>query len=157
MAEEGFAALSAALTGYDGAALWATGCLPDYRRQLGAVAGPALMTRLEAAGRDLAALPEGAPREALMRDAVLADPDLGPLARSLVQLWYLGQWTPMPPDWVERNGARREDVARILSPRSYREGLVWDAIGAHPMGAKQQGFGAWADEPPVEIGPEPGS
>jgi hypothetical protein len=25
---------------------------------------------------------------------------------------------------------------------------VWDAIHAHPQGAKQQGFGAWS-EPPV--------
>ena len=147
MAEDGFTALSAALTGHDEAALWATGCLPEYRRQLASVAGPALLSRLEAAGLDLAALPEGPAREALMRDAVLADPDLGPLARSLIQLWYLGQWTPMPADWVERNGAKREDVARILSPRAYREGLVWNVIDAHPMGAKQQGFGAWAEEP----------
>ncbi len=146
---DGFVALSAALTGYDSAALWATGCLPEYRRQVAAVAGPALMARLDGAGMDLATLPPGPARDGAAREMVLADPDLGALARSLIQLWYLGQWTPMPADWVERNGARREDVARILSPRAYREGLVWDAIGAHPMGAKQQGFGAWAEEPPV--------
>ncbi|MFO7759514.1 MAG: hypothetical protein R6V26_13750 [Roseovarius sp.] len=155
MDDDGFATVSAILTGYDGAALRATGCLPEYRRQVAAVAGPALAARMVAEGHALAALPDGSARDAHAREAVFADPDLGPLARSLIQLWYLGQWVPMPPDWVARNGAQREDVAHILSPRSYREGLVWDAIGAHPLGAKPQGFGAWAQEPPA--GPEGGS
>ncbi|MEX2518360.1 MAG: hypothetical protein WD969_03395 [Paracoccaceae bacterium] len=151
MAEmDGFLALSVALTGYNRAALWATGCAPAYRRQLAEVAGPALLERLEAAGFSHAATPARGPADALLRQTVLADPDLGPPARSLIQLWYLGQWTPMPADWVRRNGAKLADTARIISTRAYREGLVWDAIGAHPMGAKPQGFGAWAEEPPVE-------
>ena len=80
----------------------------------------------------------------MVRETLLADADFGPLCRSLMQLWYLGQWTPLPQDWVRRNGLRDADVAKILSKRSYLEGLAWDAIGAHPMGGKQQGFGAWA-------------
>lgn len=155
MDDDGFETVSAILTGYDGAALRATGCLPEYRRQVAAVAGPALAAQMVAAGHALAKLPDGPARDARARVDVFADPDLGPLARSLIQLWYLGQWVPMPPDWVARNGAQREDVAHILSPRAYREGLVWDAIGAHPLGAKPQGFGAWAQEPPA--GPEGGS
>ena len=70
------------------------------------------------------------------------------MTRALIQLWYLGQWVPLPEDWRNRFGASRFDVAKIISTRAYKEGLVWDAIGAHPMGAKQQGFGAWAQEPP---------
>jgi len=155
MDDRAFTLLSAMLTGYDGAALAATGCLQGYRRQLEAVAGPALAARMAEAGAALAATTDDAAREAQARETILADPDLGPLARSLIQLWYLGQWVPMTADWVSRNGAGREDVARILSPLSYREGLVWDAIGAHPLGAKPQGFGAWAQEPPA--GPEAGS
>lgn len=62
--------------------------------------------------------------------------DAGPLAKALIRLWYLGLWT----------GADGRE--RVASPRAYREALVWDAIGAHPMGAKQQGFGAWAMPPP---------
>lgn len=153
MTEDGFLALGAALTGYDRAALWATGCVSLYRGQLDAVAGPALGPRLEEIGGILAALPDGPARDDLIRDELLSDADLGPLARSLIQLWYLGQWTPMPADWVARNGARPADTARILSRGSYVEGLVWDAIGAHPMGAKPQGFGAWAEEPPQPAGP----
>lgn len=146
-----FVRLSAALSGYDAASLWATGCVGIYRRQLAAVAGPALLRRLLEEGDAVAEVsggPDCPAGAALMRRSILADPDLGPLARSLIQLWYLGQWTPMPPDWVTRNGFHDEDSARILSVRAYREGLVWNAIGAHPMGAKPQGFGAWATEPP---------
>ncbi len=68
--------------------------------------------------------------------ALLAGRDAGALGRAVIALWYLGMWTG--PDGGER----------VASPRAYREGLVWDAIGAHPMGAKQQGFGAWAMPPP---------
>lgn len=150
-----FVKLSAALTGYDGASLHATGCVPLYFRQLADVAGPALLARLLETGDKVSARlasngPDCQAAEAMMRGDVLSDPDLGPLARSLIQLWYLGQWTPTRPEWVERNGAKTADTARILSARSYREGLVWEAMGAHPMGAKQQGFGAWALEPPGE-------
>lgn len=155
---QGFIDLSAALTGYDGASLWATGCAPAYFSQVAAVAGAGLLARLMDEAEAVAALlqrdgPDCEAAAGLIRRDILADPDLGPLARSLIQLWYLGQWTPMPPDWVARNGARREDTARILSARAYREGLVWDAIGAHPMGAKPQGFGAWATEPARETAP----
>lgn len=143
---ERFIAISAALTGFDGASLWATGCAEDYLRQLSLVAGPDMTERFLGNGSQFAeATPEEATKE--LRASVLSDPDLGALARSLIQLWYLGQWTPMPPDWVERNGAKEADVSRILSTRSYQEGLVWIAMRAHPLGAKPTGFGSWAEPP----------
>jgi hypothetical protein len=75
---------------------------------------------------------------------LLQDAQLGPLARNLIKLWYLGQWFgELPP------GANS-----ILSAESYKEGLVWRAIGAHPQGAKQQGFAAWSEPPNVDSGPE---
>ncbi len=146
-----FLKLSSVLTGYDGASLTSTGCAADYLRQLSAVAGDDLLTRLLTTGARIAAMraddPKGA--EAQTRKDIMSDLDLGPLARSLIKLWYLGQWEPMPQDWVARNGLKGADTARILSTLSYQEGLVWDAMGAHPMGAKQQGFGAWALSPPA--------
>jgi hypothetical protein len=36
----------------------------------------------------------------------------------------------------------------VVSPTAYTEGLLWQAIGAHPAGAKAPGYGSWA-EPPV--------
>jgi hypothetical protein len=83
-----------------------------------------------------------------IRSRYLSSEKFGPLARSLIQLWYVGQWVPLPQAWRRSFGASRFDVSRIVSVLAYKEGLVWDAIGAHPAGAKQQGFGSWADVPP---------
>jgi hypothetical protein len=55
---------------------------------------------------------------------------------AVIELWYLGLW---------RGLMGTEN--RVVSPRAYREGLVWGLIDAHPMGAKQQGYGAWALAP----------
>ncbi|MEM7545848.1 MAG: hypothetical protein AAF367_09960 [Pseudomonadota bacterium] len=145
-----FLKLSALLTGYNGASLASTGCADEYFRQLAAVAGDLTAPLLEWGVR-IETIRHDDPAEAqrLAREHILSDADLGPLARALMKLWYLGQWEPMPPDWVARNGLSDQDTARILSTRSYQEGLVWDAMGAHPMGAKQQGFGAWALTPPA--------
>lgn len=148
-----FLCVSSLLTGFDEASLWGTGCVEDYAVQFEAVATPQMLKALARAATK-AQKAEGDARDQIVRDLILADPDLGPLARSLITLWYLGQWTPMPTQWVNRNGGKTKDTARILSKRSYREGLAWVAMGAHPQGAKQQGFGAWALEPPKpEAGP----
>lgn len=77
-------------------------------------------------------------RDGVIRSKVFSEQVLGTLARRLIKLWYLGEW-----DGADQN-------KKILSAESYKEGLVWQAIGAHPQGAKQQGFGAWA-EPPDQL------
>jgi len=43
------------------------------------------------------------------------------------------------------------DEAQVVSPQTYRGGLVWIAAGTHPQGAHQQGFGAWALPPTVPV------
>lgn len=82
---------------------------------------------------------DGPPRplnpDILVRQRIFDDATLGPLARNLIQLWYLGQWG-FP----------------VISAQAYQEGLVWKAIGAHPQGAKQQGFGTWSSPPPAYKG-----
>jgi hypothetical protein len=54
----------------------------------------------------------------------------GNLAQSIILLWYTGNWG--------------NDV---VSSASYIQGLMWDAAHAHPPGAKQPGYGSWADLP----------
>ena len=54
---------------------------------------------------------------------------------NIIALWYVGGW-----------GQGFDQV--VVSADGYREGLVWDAIGAHPMGAKQPGFDTWSEPPP---------
>jgi len=72
---------------------------------------------------------------------------LGPIALNIVRLWYLGNWFQMPREWRHKYGAAANDQTRVVSAEAYREGLVWDAICAHPTAAKQPGFGSWAFPP----------
>ena len=147
--DPGFVTLSRILTGYDDASLWGTGCMEEYWRQLRLVTPDYLREMLIGTGGYIADNnPDGGEYlEQAVREQLLSNPDFGPVCRSLIQLWYLGQWTPLPEAWVKRHGLFDADVARILSKRTYLEGLAWPTIGAHPMGGKQQGFGAWALPP----------
>ena len=77
----------------------------------------------------------------------LFTPDLGPVARNAMVMWYLGQWDPMPATWRERHGMHPEDDARVVSAAAWRAGLVWQAIRSHPMGAQPTGFASWAEPP----------
>jgi hypothetical protein len=79
--------------------------------------------------------------------AILNDPDLGPVARAIVVLWYCGTWTELPEAWRARNGAVPEDTTGVISGATYQAGLQWTVVGAHPAGARQQGFGAWSTLP----------
>jgi hypothetical protein len=72
---------------------------------------------------------------------------LGPIALNIVRLWYLGNWYQMPREWRSKYGAAANDQTRVVSAEAYREGLVWNAICAHPTAAKQPGFGSWAFPP----------
>lgn len=130
---ERFVALSAELTGFREVDIWGTGLARHHLDLVLAVAGDDLTARLIATPA---------------RDA-LADPGLGPLARNLIVLWYLGQWDQMPRAWRDRHGATPADTAGVASAAAFREGLVWPAIGAHPSGAKAPGFGSWATPPQI--------
>lgn len=52
------------------------------------------------------------------------------IAQDVITLWYLGTW----------EGAYVNDL-------SYKEGLVWNIMQAHPPGAKQPGFKSWSIKP----------
>jgi hypothetical protein len=94
--------------------------------------------------------------EQAIEKEILPDPKLGPVAKTIVQMWYLGQWSQLPPEWREKYGTNPSDFNQVISPASYVEGLVWRAAGAHPQGAKPPGFGTWS-APPVQIAaPEAG-
>jgi hypothetical protein len=128
---ERFVELSAALTGFRAAELWGTG-----------QARPHLDLVVHACGEDLVArLLAADPAD------VLADRDLGPIARNVIVLWYLGQWDQMPRAWRNRHGAAPADVARVASAAAFRAGLVWPAIGTHATGANAPGYGSWAAPP----------
>ena len=143
---QSFAALSAELTGFGVAELWGTGQVEPYLAEVLATVGDDVVAHLLREGDE--ALDSTDPRQAL-QERVLDDARLGPVARNVIVLWYLGQWDPLPQAWRNRYGASPLDVARVVSPAAYRSGLVWSAIGAHPMGAEGPGYGSWATAPPL--------
>jgi hypothetical protein len=135
-----FIDLSVALTGFTEADLQSTGLVMLYFDELALVVGRTIRGRFlkQAAG---------APGTA-MKDGNLWQP----LAQNLLRLWYLGQWKRMPECWAKAHfddASRKDydefgrDADRVISPRSYQEGLVWRAIGVNPPGAKQPGFASW--------------
>ena len=146
---ESFAELSAALTGFRTAEIWGTGQVDPYLSELIAMLGEDMVAHLLVTGQE--ALAARNPNKEL-KELVLEDPDLGPVARSVIVLWYTGQWNPLPSDWRNRNGASPLDVARVISAASYKSGLVWPAIGAHTKGANPTGYGSWANPPTAVAG-----
>ena len=67
--------------------------------------------------------------------------DMKFLARSIVLLWYLGSW--YKPDDLKRKVAS----PKVVSPKAYTQGLVWQIAGAHPMGYSNLQFGYWSHDP----------
>jgi hypothetical protein len=72
---------------------------------------------------------------------------LGPIARNIIKLWYVGVWYSLPPAWIDRFGALEHDGTFTASAGAYPEGLLWRATGANPPGARAPGYGSWAHAP----------
>lgn len=72
---------------------------------------------------------------------IMDDQQLGPIAKNIIQMWYVGIWYYIP--FQSGNGY-------IISDKAYTHGLVWTAMQAHPMGYSEENFGYW-DEAPAPI------
>lgn len=130
-----FIDLSRLLTGFDRFELLGTGQAAFYYDWVQTHAAERFDTLLATYGE----LPaDAAQHSSFVETRLLGSEKLSTLVTSIIKLWYLGQW--YSPD--------NPNDTQIPSANSYQQGLVWDAIHAHPQGAKQQGFGAWS-EPPV--------
>ncbi len=151
--DDRFLALSAALTGFTAFQLRGTGQGALYQSTVSSMAGSAnLLALLDAFdGIDGAATGSAAERDRLLRHDVFSDDRLGPLARSVIKMWYVGIWYELPREWRERFGGSAEDRDHVPSPQSYTEGLLWPAVGANPAGAKPFGYGMWAKPPRVTL------
>lgn len=125
---ETFVRLSSGLTGYSVTELWGTGMAQKYFEVvLNATWKDAVLNMLNRADD-----PQG----------LMGDHLLGPVARAVIKLWYLGQWhiDKVPP----------LHVAFSVSPDAYVQSLAWQAMGGHPQGARQPGYGSWS-VPPVGV------
>ncbi len=85
-----------------------------------------------------------------MEKRIMSDGLLGPLARNIISLWYLGIWNELPWYWWLQHGIGATNETRVVSSEAYKEGLLWRAMGAHPPGAKQPGYGSWSLPPQIE-------
>lgn len=139
-----FRSLSAVLTGFSELELEATGVGELYLGFLLATF-PDVLDELLLAWATIEREYPPAGREAGVRAMLLADPKLGPFARSLLGMWYTATWTAMQPDWSAAYGDHHDVTAVIKG--AYPGGLVWRAGGLHPQGANPTGFGTWALPP----------
>jgi hypothetical protein len=83
------------------------------------------------------------------RAKILGDEKLGPIARNVIKLWFVGTWYQLPYNWTQKFGINENDKTFVVSPNAYIEGLLWPTIGAHPMGAKAPGYGTWSAPPDI--------
>jgi hypothetical protein len=139
---QSFIELSAALTGFSPVMLHGTGMAPAYLRRIESIVPSGLLQRLFDTFSDVDGNSASCDLE-----AILDDEDLGPVARAITVLWYCGAWTGLPDAWRARNGVASSDSTGVVSSAAYQAGLQWAVVGAHPAGARQQGFGAWSTEP----------
>ncbi len=127
-----FLEVSALLTGFSETELKATGMLEVYYNTI------LQNTVTDATNyffRDLEALLTNPKRTEKSVEAALAaefmpSSSYSGLAQNTIMLWYTGNWGP-----------------NVVSAESYIQGLMWDAGHSHPPGAKQPGYGSWANLP----------
>jgi hypothetical protein len=146
---ERFLAMSVILTGYGRLQLSGTGLTTAYLRVIdSALPGGVLDDLLGMFGRVLAgSRSSDADLAANVASVILDDLRLGPVARNVILLWYCGTWHALSDAWHGAYGAPRRDTAGVVPAQAYKGGLQWAVAGAHPAGARQQGFGAWSAPP----------
>lgn len=145
---DSFLQLSAEITGYSETDLLGTGLADSYFKTFTEIVEDSICKDLWTRSNKIWKKHESEEeKEEAIRKEMLSDPKFGPIVRNMIKLWYLGQWDELPAAWRENYGNSPKDVNFIVSPDSYKQGLVWDAINAHPMGAKQPGFATWSSPP----------
>jgi hypothetical protein len=151
---QAFVAFSAAVTGFTQFDLQGTGQAEEYRSTVAEVAGDDVLTELLEVWARVCVESQGesAVARSLLRRGIFSDLKLGPVARSVIKLWYVGIWYELPPEWVEAFGAREKNRTFMISASAYTEGMLWPAIDGNPPGAKGPGYGSWTGPPRIPGG-----
>jgi hypothetical protein len=148
---QSFLELSSTLTGFTEFQLTGTGqaeaFLATAREVVGGGPVDELLRRYDRISGDAGGDVERLHRS--LRADILSDELLGPIARNLIKLWFVGTWYQLPTAWRDAFGTSERDVTFVVSPASYTEGLLWPALGANPPGAKGPGYATWADPPRI--------
>jgi hypothetical protein len=151
-----FVALSAAITGFTEFELYGSGQADTHRSAVAEAVGDDVLAELLDTWARVCdeARRERSPAEHLLRRDIFSDPKLGPVARNIIKLWYVGIWYELPPAWIDAFGALEKNYTFVVSPAAYTEGMLWPAIGANPPGVKGPGYGSWTGPPRIPGGAE---
>ncbi|MDJ0532799.1 MAG: hypothetical protein QNJ70_09935 [Xenococcaceae cyanobacterium MO_207.B15] len=152
---EYFLNFSAAVTGFSRFDLLGTGQASLYFSTIEGIIGGEIFRELlqtfhelyvrANSENDASILTEG------ITDQILMSGKLGPIASNIIKLWYSATWYQLPDPWREKFGARQNDTSFVVSPYAYPEGLLWQAIGVNPPGAKAPGYASWQYPPSVRL------
>jgi hypothetical protein len=82
------------------------------------------------------------PDETTVKTQIVNDPTLGPIAKNIIKMWYLGIW-------YDLNG--NADASYVVSSIAYKNGMVWSTMYAHPMGYSEENFGYWNTAPNTNL------
>lgn len=143
-----FLAFSARVTAFSVFELQGTGQAGAYFDAVQRVVGPSALGKLLETYKELGTGATAACDERL-RLEVFGDPYLGPIARNIIKLWYVGTWFQLPRAWSDAYGACEGDVSFTVSASAYTEALLWPVVGSNPPGAKAPGYGSWAQPPTI--------
>jgi hypothetical protein len=147
---DAFVAFSEAVTGFSAVRLHGTGQAEEYRATVADVAGDDVLDALlDAWARVREEAERGGDLDDLLSRVVFGDPRLGPIARNVIKMWYVGTWYQLPKEWLDAYGARGRADMFTVSPTAYTEGLLWPAMGANPPGAKAPGYASWIGPPEI--------
>ncbi|HEX8086435.1 MAG TPA: hypothetical protein VF529_19260 [Solirubrobacteraceae bacterium] len=146
---QAFVAFSAAITGFTPIDLHGTGQADAYRSTVAETTGGDVLAELLEAWTRVCDEAQGdsSSIQRLLRREIFSDPKLGPVARNIVKLWYVGIWYELPPAWIDAFGALEENYTFTVSASAYTNGMLWTAIGGNPPGARGPGYGSWAGPP----------
>lgn len=126
-----FMSISEAITGFSVNELQSTGlAVIYYKHILGQIESATFLEFLNISKSILENSYSQDQLRIAIQSNIMADPGMKDMSDSIITMWYLGTW----------QGAYVNDL-------SYKEGLVWKLMQAHPPGAKQPGFKSWAVQP----------
>jgi hypothetical protein len=127
-----FHEISALLTGFSETEIMATGMLESYYNTIAANSDrddlEYFFRNVDAILRDPSRTEQST--ESAIATQLMPNSSYGSLARNIIILWYTGNWGNNP-----------------VSSAAYIQGLMWDSGHTHPPGAKQPGYGSWANAP----------
>lgn len=138
-----FLAISARLTGFEAVELEGTGMTRTYFDTLSNNTAPDVLALFFEEAATILALKDEDAIDAAIRSRLMPDSSYDATAKVIILMWYTGEW-------YSGIGASANVASTQIDGPSYVQGLMWEAAETHPPGAKQPGYGSWA-EPPIRI------